>query len=281
MKYGIVVDSGCDLKQLTQDDENGIVFSRAPLKLQVGEKEFVDDIDLDVKEYMKEMYAYPGKTGSAAPSPGEWCSAYEKADDIFAITLTGSLSGSYQSAMAAKDMMLEKNPDKKICVIDSKSAGPELTLLVLKIREYISMGLDFEEIVGRIQNYQKHTHLFFVLESLDNFVKNGRVSKLQGSMAGLLGIKIFGCASEQGTLEVMQKCRGKLSAYEKMVQEMVKRGYHGAKVVISHCFNQEKAEYVRDLIRQKFPECEVQIMPTSGLCSYYAERGGILMAFEE
>ena len=100
-------------------------------------------------------------------------------------------------------------------------------------------------------------------------------------MAGLLGIKIFGCASEQGTLEVMQKCRGKLSAYEKMVQEMVKRGYHGAKVVISHCFNQEKAEYVRDLIRQKFPECEVQIMPTSGLCSYYAERGGILMAFEE
>lgn len=279
-RFGIVVDSGCDLKAMSGEHTTEIAFSRAPLKLEVGEKEFVDDIQLDVKQYMQEMYAYPGKTGSAAPSPGEWCQAYEMAEDVFAITLTGSLSGSYQSAMAAKDMILEKYPQKKICVIDSKSAGPELTLIVLQIQKCIKAGWDFEKITEEIERYQKRTHLFFVLESLDNFVKNGRVSKLQGSMAGLLGIKILGCASEQGTLEVMQKCRGKLTAYEKLVQEMIKRGYQGSKVIISHCFNEEKAEYIKSLLCGKFPQCDIEIMPTSGLCSYYAERGGVLLAFE-
>lgn len=281
MKFVIVTDSGCDLKGTEKEISKEIKFCRAPLKLQVGEKEFTDTVNLDIEEYMKEMYTYAGRTGSAAPSPGDWCNAFEMAEAAIAVTITGSLSGSYQSAMAAKDMMQEKNPDKKIHVIDSKSAGPEVSLLVLKLQEYISQGLEFEEVVAKIEAYQKHTHLFFILESLDNLVKNGRVGKLQGSMAGLLGIKILGNASEKGTLEVMQKCRGKLAVYEKMVQEMLKKGYKGSKVIISHCFNEEKAGYIKTLIREKFPECEIHIMPTSGLCSYYAEKGGILLAFEE
>lgn len=279
-KYGIIVDSGCDLTALANASNNDIFFTRAPLRLRMGEKEVIDDFSLDVAKFREELNAYPGKTGSAAPSPDEWYNAYQSAEEIFAIALTSSLSGSYSSAMAAKDMILEQQSDKKIHVIDSKSAGPELTLLVYKLQEYIQNGLSFEEIVHSITDYQKRTHLVFVLESLDNFVKNGRVSRLVGNMAGLLGIRIMGCASEEGTLEVLKKCRGKMTSYDKLMEEMTARGYHGGRIVISHCGNEDCASYIAAAQKKQFPDCEITVMPTSGLCSYYAQERGILLAFE-
>ncbi len=281
MKFGIVVDSGCDLTNIELISNENIAFNRAALKLQIGNKEFIDDFNLDVKEFMREMTEYKGKTGSAAPSPGDWYSFYEQSESVFAITITGTLSGSLASAQVAKNMFLEKNPEKKICIIDSKSAGPEITLIVHKLTELISQQLEFDEIVERIENYQRHTHLLFVLESLDNLVKNGRVSAVQGKIAGLLGIKILGCASDEGTLELLKKCRGKYSAYDEAVQVMQEKGYKGSRVIISHCFNDDKAEYLKKSIKEKYPDSKILIMPTSGLCSYYAEKGGILLAFED
>ncbi|WP_040213181.1 DegV family protein [Clostridium polynesiense] len=281
MKFGIVVDSGCDITNIEMVSNEKIEFNRAALKLQVGDKEFIDDFNLNVKEFMKEMTEYKGKTGSAAPSPGDWYKFYEQSDNVFAVTITGALSGSYASAQVAKNMLLEKHPEKNIHLIDSKSAGPEITLIVYKLVNLIAQGLEFEEIVEEIEKYRKHTNLLFVLESLDNLVKNGRVSKVQGAMAGLLGIKIMGCASEEGMLEVLKKSRGKLSAYDKAVEEMISRGYKGAKVIISHCFNDERAEYLKSIIKDKYPKAEIKIMATSGLCSYYAEKGGILIGFED
>ncbi|WP_054739383.1 DegV family protein [Cellulosilyticum ruminicola] len=183
MKYGIVVDSGCDLTCLEHPTLiNKIDFARAPLKLDVGETEFVDDFNLNIEKFMAQMYAYDGKTGSAAPSPQTWLSAYEKSEYVFAITITSGLSGSYNSAQIAADLFKTLYPERKIYVIDSKSAGPEITLIVRKLTEYINASMSFDEIVESIENYRKNTHLLFVLQSLDNFIKNGRVSKLQGTM---------------------------------------------------------------------------------------------------
>lgn len=280
MKFGIIVDSGCDLRLLSCTTKHQISFQRVPLKLRIGEKEFVDDFSLDINEYMTELREYPGKTGSAAPSPEEWYRAYQTADEIFAITITGALSGSFNSAMMGKKLLEEDEPGKKIHLIDSKSAGPELTLIAQKITEYIQQDMTFEQIVEAVENYRKKTHLLFVLESLDNLVKNGRASRFQGAMAGLLGIKILGCASKEGVLEILKKCRGKLGAYENLISEMISRGYHGGKAVISHCYNTEKAEYLAAELKKRFKNCIVEIMPTSGLCSFYAQEHGILVSFE-
>ena len=280
MKYGIVVDSGCDLIHLEIPTTTEIDFTRVPLKLDVGEKEFVDDFNLNIEEFMKEMSEFKGKTGSAAPSPQAWLEAYEKSEYVFAITITSTLSGSYSSAQTAARLFKEQYPNRKICVIDSKSAGPEITIIAKKLVDYISEGLDFDTICERIHSYCKNTHLLFVLKSLDNLIKNGRVSKFKGTVAGLLGIKILGKASLEGDLELLQKCRGKMTAYDKAVEEMFKRHYTGGRVVISHCFALDTAEYIANAIREKYPDCDIQIMPTSGLCSYYAEQGGILIGFE-
>jgi len=280
MKYGIVVDSGCDMTGLNPAVMNEIDFTRVPLKLDIGDKVFIDDFDLNIEGFMKEMSAYKGKTGSAAPSPHDWVKAYEKSEYVFALTITGTLSGSYASAKTGLDLFKEQYPDRKIHLIDSKSTGPEMTLIVKKLTEYMSQDMSFEEIVKNIDEYCKSTHLLFVLKSLDNLVKNGRVSKLKGSLAGILGIKILGVASNEGTLELLQKCRGKMTVYDKLIEEMLTRQYSGGRVVIAHCFALDIAEYIASNIKKKFPNCDIEIMNTSGLCSYYAEQGGILIGFE-
>ena len=280
MKFGIVVDSGCDLKELDGQAKEKIDFSRAPLKLDIGDKEFVDDFQLDTRTFMEEMHAYKGKTGSAAPSTDAWYQAFEKSEHIFVVTITGALSGSFASAKVAAKMYLEEHPEKRIHLIDSLSASSEMTLIVRKLCEFIQQKLEFDEIVAKIGEYKKHTKLLFVLESLDNLIKNGRVSKLEGGIAGLLRIKILGCASEKGTLELMHKCRGKKSVYDKAIEEMLAMGYQGGTVILTHCFNPEIAQYMKEKIQEKFPECKFDIMETSGLCSYYAEQSGILIGFE-
>lgn len=281
MKHAIIVDSGCDLIIDPTQNTEDLYMSRVPLRLRIGEKEYVDDFSLDIPSFMKEMSEYPGSTGSAAPSPQEWYDAFMQADEVFAVTITGGLSGSYSSAMAGRDMILEDYPDKKICIVDSKSAGGGLTILVRKLQEYIAGNLPFEEIVEKITDYKQNTRTYFILESMDNLVKNGRVSPLIGKLAGILGIKILGQASTEGTIELLHKCRGKATIYKKAVQEMIESGYNGGKVSISHCFSDEKVNLLLDLIKEHFPTFSVEVIPTSGLCSYYAEENGIILAFEK
>lgn len=278
--FGIVVDSSCDLRSLAPQDTALAAYSRVPLKLDIGETQYVDDETLDVDAFLEALYAYPGKTGSAAPSPQEWLSAYEKAEEVFAITITSALSGSYSSAMVAAEMFRDTRPDRKIFLFDSKSTGPEMILQVRFLADGIAAGKTFEQLKEQLQMYSARTHLLFALESMDNLVKNGRVSKIVGKLAGLLGIRIVGQASREGTLEVLHKCRGRLTACEKLLEEMQGKGYSGGRVIISHCQQLEKATYLKEQLQKKWPQCSVEILPTGGLCSYYAERGGLLVGYE-
>lgn len=281
MKYGVVVDSGCDMRSLRPEAEGKYDFTRVALKLDIGEKVFVDDLDLNIEEFMNEMYSYKGKTGSAAPSPEDYLNAFEKSEQVFVITITGTLSASYSSAKIGVELFQERYPDRNVHVIDSKSTGPEMTLLVRKLTELFEQNLSFEEIVSKITEYHENTtHLLFILQNLDNLVKNGRVSKLKASMAGILGIKMLGRASQEGTLELLHKCRGKLTAYDKAIKEMYATDYNGGRVVIAHCFAQEIAQYIAATIKKDFPNADIEIMSTSGLCSYYSEQGGILIGYE-
>lgn len=281
MKYGIIVDSGCDLTNPNLFLNSGISFIRVPLTLQLGDDAYIDDFSLDIPQFVKSMYEHKGKSGSAAPSPGAYLNAYHSADSIFVITITGTLSGSYSSAMAAKDMMLEEFPDKNIHVINSLSAGPHLSLLALKLKEYIDSGLSFEEIKQKIDTYQKKTKLLFVLESIENLVKNGRVSRIEGGIVGMLGIRLLGEASTKGELDVIKKCRGKMSAYQKLIATMKTKNFNGGKVIMSHCQNEDGANFIKNQLLKLYPNSSIEIMKTSGLCSFYAERGGILLAFEQ
>ena len=164
--------------------------------------------------------------------------------------------------------------------MDSLSAGPEIALLIERALYELRSHADFDKVCEALNTYQAHTHLLFALESMHNLAQNGRVSKLAATMASVLGIRAIGQASAEGTLEMLGKCRGVRKARQFVLSEMEELGYNGGKVRIGHCQNAALTLELCTEIRQRFPKADVRSYPLRGLCSYYAERGGIMLGFE-
>ncbi|GGE36348.1 DegV family protein [Streptococcus himalayensis] len=279
MTWKIIADSGCDFQSL---DNLAIdtTFESVPLTIQIGDEVFVDNADLDIDSMMEKMYATAIASKSACPSPDDYMKAYEGADNIFVVTITGTLSGSHNSAQVAKKIYLEEHPKANIHVIDSLSAGGEVDLIVEQLNHFIKQGLSFDEIVQAITAYQAKTKLLFVLAKVDNLVKNGRLSKLIGTVVGLLNIRMVGEASQDGKLELLQKARGGKKALASAIDEVLKAGYKGGKIIIAHRNNLKFCQQFSEAIQKNFPEAQISILSTSGLCSFYAEEGGLLMGYE-
>ncbi|MBC6976917.1 DegV family protein [Streptococcus cristatus] len=279
MTWKIVADSGCDYREIT-DLANQTRFESVPLTIQIDHEIFVDNAHLDIDGMMEKMYATSSASKSACPSPDDYLRSFEGAENIFVVTITGSLSGSHNSAQLAKKLFLEENPTANIHVIDSLSAGGEVDLIVKRLNDLIKEGLSFEQVVEAITHYQENTKLLFVLAKVDNLVKNGRLSKLIGAVVGLLNIRMVGEASDTGTLELLQKARGAKKALTAAVDEVLKAGYKGGRIIIAHRNNEKFCQQFSEVIKEKFPAADISFLPTSGLCSFYAEEGGLLMGYE-
>lgn len=275
MSYKIVSDSSSNLQVL-----EGVDYASVPLKIVTAEKEYTDDAGLDTALMMKELAAYKGRSGTACPSVGEWLEAFGQAENVFAVTITSSLSGCYNSCVQAK-AAYEETPGRRVCCLDTLSTGPEMVLIIEKLRALIAAGLDFDQIERRIREYMKHTHLVFMLESVDNLAKNGRVSPLVARAVGVLGIRVVGRASDEGTLQPLHKCRGENRGLTTLLREMEARGYKGGRVSVGHCENEAAALELRARIKAQHPQAEIEVMPLRGLCTYYAEKGAILVGFED
>ena len=275
MKCKIVADSSANLQDLKKVD-----FAAVPLTIRTDEQEFVDTKELDLTRMLAHLAAYKGRSGTACPNVGDWVEAFGGAEEVFAIAITSNLSGSYNALVQAKQVYEDENPGKRVCTLDSLSAGPELALIAEKLRELLLAGKTFEETENAIRAYMTKTRLVFTLESLNNLARNGRVSPVVAKAAGILGIRIVGKASDEGTLQQLHKCRGEKKALEVMAREMKELGYRGGKVRISHCFNPVAAETLTLLLRRDFPDADITTDICGGLCSFYAEKGGMLVGFE-
>ena len=274
MNRKIVADSSSDLHGLRTVD-----FSLAPMMIHTTKKAYLDDSDLNVDEMVEDLLKNKEKTSSACPGLGDWLNAFGDAQEVFVLTITSKLSGSYNSACLARDEYLEQHPDRKVYVCDTLSTGPEMQLLAEKIAELTAEGADFDTVCKVLVSYSKQTNLVFMLESLKNLANNGRVSHAVAKITGILGIRLVGKALE-GVLEPLDKCRGAKKAIATLVERMKDLGYKGGKVRIAHCQNLEGARELAELIEAEFPGYSAEIYTTGGLCSYYAEKGGILMGFE-
>lgn len=271
----LIADSSANLTML-----EGVTYQSVPMTIRAGERDFVDDETLDTHELLDYLAAHNGKSGTACPSLDGWLKAFEGADEIFVITITSSLSGTCASAMAARDVYLQSHPEVKIHIFDTLSTGPEMQLLAEKLAELHAKGLPFDVICEKAQEYLATTHLFFSLKSLHNLAQNGRVSKIAAGAIGILGIQILATASLEGTIQPVEKCRGEKKTCAAMVQKLLEAGYHGGKVRIHHAENPEAAGALAASLRGHFPEADIEIHPCRGLCSYYAERGGVIVGFE-
>lgn len=276
MSFIVVTDSAADLISI----DNDVKFASVPLTINAGEREFVDENGLDIQEMVEFLGGYKGKSGTACPGVAAWIDAFNDADEVICFTITSGLSGSYNSAMAAKDEYEAENPQKKVYIVDSLSTGPEMKLLIEKTIELKESGESFENICKMVEEYKKTTALLFSLESLTNLANNGRVSPVVAKFAGILGMRIVGKASEKGQLETLDKCRGEKKTISKLFNRLKEMGYKGGKIRIDHCFNEESAKKIKELVIAEFKDANVLIEKTLGLCSFYAERGGLLIGFE-
>ncbi len=275
MSFKIISDSSSNL--LTNEYDN---FISVPLKILLGNKEYTDNSVLNVKELVEDMATSKEKCSTSCPNVFDWLEAFGDSKELFAVTITSSLSGSYSAAIQAKEDYIKANPDAKVCILDSLTAGPEMELIIEKLISLRESGASFEETEKQIRQYMKKTHLLVTLESLKNLAKNGRVSNTVAKIAGVLGIRVVGIASQDGYLEPTHKCRGEKKALETLKEEMLKLGFLGGKLRISHCENLKAAEAFKNMILSVFPKCNIKIRHCAGLCSFYAERGGMIIGFE-
>ena len=275
MSIKIVSDSSSNVYTL-----EGANYSTVPMKVIAGDREFIDTPDVNVAEMVAFLRDYKGKSGSSCPNVQEWLDAFQGEDDVFALTISGGLSGSYNSACQAAELFMSENPGRKAFVIDTCSAGPQQILIAEKLRDLIHAGLDFDSIREQAIDYCNNTHILFCLESMLNLARNGRVSAAAATIAGLLGIRGVGDVRD-GQITTVAKPRGAKKATQTLVSMIKERGfYDGATLRIAHCFGEEQANALIDAVKAEFPNTCAIVEPTGALCSFYAEQGGLMIGFE-
>lgn len=277
MSMKVIADSSNDM---TEDLKKEYAVELIPFKLTLDGREYVDDENLDPIAFISDMVASKDIPRSACPSPNDFMNAYEGEEDCFVVTISAKLSGTFNSAQIGKDMFIEEHPQKKIHIVDSKSASIGETLISMKLHELMRKGLSFEDIVEQITKYTEGMKTLFVSESLDNLIKNGRISKFKGVIATALNIKpIMG--ADDGEIVMYEKARGSNKAFDRLV-EMIADYAHDVEervLAISHVNNLARALSLKEAILKKYPFKDAIIVQTRGLSSLYCDNQGIIIAF--
>ena len=275
MNTKIVVDSSASLYTL-----QGVDFECVPLKIITDDAEYLDNGTMDAVGMAQTLRTYKGKTSTSCPNVSDWLAAYEGADEVYAITITGTLSGSYNAAMAAREMVLEEHPEKKIFVLDTLSCSGALAGAAELANKLIGENQAFDDICFALKKFADSTHILFALASFDNLAKNGRVNRVVGFIAGRLNMRVLGRRTPDGKIDFLLQTRGETRVLAKILEQMDEDKYDGVHpVLISECGNQNAAQLLHHGIEAKWPGAPVKIVPCSGLCSFYAQDQGIIITY--
>jgi len=274
MDINLIADSCVDFNEDTVDIE------RIPFKIIIDEEEIVDS-NLDLMYLINKMKNTKEHTKTACPSPEDFINAFKKCKNTFAVTISGALSGSYNSAMLAVNIMKEKFPDNFVHVFDSKSAAAGESLIALKVKQMMEENFDATEIIENTNKYISKLRTFFILDSLDNLVKNGRITNFKAIIANVLHIVPIMGEDGNGSIVLKEQVRGKKKAFTRLVDIIGEYNidFENTILGITHCNCGEKAEKLKDEIKTKYPFKDIKIFSASGLSTVYADDGGIVIAF--
>lgn len=278
MNYKVIVDSCGELLDEMKADPR---FESAALTLEVDGESIVDDRTFNQAEFLRKVAASPNCPKSSCPSPEVYRSALDSGvAHAYAVTLSSELSGSYNSAMLARNMILEKDPTRKVHIFNSRSASIGETLIARRIMECEALNMEFSEIVRTVEEYIESQITYFVLENLDTLRKNGRLSLVKAFVASALKIKPVMSANKDGVIYQVDQTRGMNKALVKMVDYIVKNAADSANrtLAISHCNCKERAEIVKEALLERILVKDVIVLDTAGVSTMYANEGGIIVA---
>ncbi len=279
MSYKIVIDSCGELSEELKADGH---FCNVALGLEVDGVHIRDDETFDQKDFLRRIKESLKGPKSSCPSPESYMEVFEgDAKRIYVVTLSGKLSGSYNSAILAAKLYNEEHEEKKqIYVFNSRSASIGETLIGMKAQEYEEQGLSFEEVAEKVEEYISSMNTFFVLETLETLRKAGRLSNLKALVANTLNIKPVMGATDEGTICQLGQARGIKKALAKMVEDVVNKtkDCENKILAISHCNCPERAQYVKEALEKLCKFKKILILDTAGVSSMYANDGGIIIA---
>ena len=277
--YKIVIDSCGELPEELKQDGH---YETVSLELEVDGCRIKDDSTFNQLDFLRRVKESLKGPKSSCPSPEQYMDAYEgEADHVYAVTLSGGLSGSYNSAVLGKNLYEEEHTDaKKIYVFNSRSASIGETLIGMKIQEFEEAGYGFEEVVEKVEEYIQSMNTYFVLETLETLRKNGRLSNLKAFIANSLNIKPVMGSTKEGLICQLGQARGMNKALERMVKDMISKtkDCENRILAISHCNCPERAKAVKEKIEKIAKFKKIIIINTAGVSSMYANDGGVIMA---
>ncbi|RCW48812.1 MULTISPECIES: DegV family protein [unclassified Halanaerobium] len=277
MNAKIIVDSCCDL---TEEIKKRFDISIVPLSINVNNRTIVDDEKMDRDYLLNQMKNSAEVPKTASPSPELFLEEYKNHDNIFVVTISSKLSSSYQNAELAKKLFLNETEDKFIHVFNSLSASAGETMIAVKIGELIEKNLSSGDIVAKVEEYISEMETLFVLDSLDNLIKAGRMNKVKGKIASFFSIKpILG--GNEGAIELFDKVRGSKRAFRRLVEMIGERGKKLEDKIlgIAHCNAEERAEYLKEEAEKLYNFRDIVIVKTAGISTVYANEGGVVIAF--
>lgn len=279
MNYKIIVDSCCDLPDEYRKNEH---FQIASLTIDIDGFKMVDDDTLNQKTLIQKMKASPNSPKTSCPSPEAYMEAYDcEAKDIYCVTLSGNLSGSYNSAVLGKNLYHEEKGEKNIAIFDSCSASVGEVLIALKIFELAKTGISFEEVIQQVNKFRDEMDTMFVLESLENLRKNGRLSNIQATLANVLNIKPVMGATPEGQIIKIEQVRGMKKALTRMIDIVAQKGkaLEQKTLAIANCNCYQRAIEVKNEFQKKCKFKDIIIVNTAGISTVYASDGGIIIAY--
>lgn len=277
MEYKIVADSSCDLNE---DLRQRMDINLVPFKIDIDNHSYIDDENIDVQDMIKRMHESPNPIKTSCPSPGDFSEIYKDANNVYVVTISEQLSGTYNSAIVAKDMVIENFPDKFIHVFNSKSASIGETLIAMKIKECLNEKISNSLLVEKVEKFRDNMKTYFISEDLSNLIKNGRISKTKGLIINALNIKPVMMATSDGNIELVDKARGSIKAFKKLA-DIIRESevkFEERILAISHANALQKAlDLKEELINLNFKE--IIIVETKGLSTGYVNDGGVIVAF--
>ena len=241
----------------------------------------MDDASFDQADLLWRMKECETAPQTSCPAPAQYLDAFAcGADDLYVITLSALLSGSHNSAQQARQLWLEEHPQARVHIFNSCSASAGEVLLALKVRELAAKGLPFQTVVSEATAFCTEMTTMFVLESLDNLRKNGRLTGLQSVVTGALRIKLLMGATPEGEIYKRGQAMSVKQALSKMVEIMSKDAAHAGKLLaIAHCNCLERAFQLKEMVRKSCHFSDILITDTGGISTVYANDGGIVVAY--
>ena len=279
MGFKIVVDSCCDLTgQMLKDPR----FIKVPLTIRSTGSSFIDNETFDQADLLWAMKQSEEAPSTACPSPQSYLDAYQgpEEEDVYVVTLSALLSGSHNSAEQARMLMEEDHPNKNVYVFNSCSASSGEVLVALKVRELAESGAPFKHVVREVEQFIYQMQTMFVLETLENLRKNGRLTRLQSVITGALKIKLLMGATPEGEICKLGQTLSMKQALSKMVDHMANDPAHAGRVLaICHCNCLDRAFQVKAMAEQRCKFAHILILEAGGITSVYANDGGIVTAY--